>query len=233
MNVNWGLIKQFFGFGREKLSDSEQELFLMQRRGFLKAIGAIGVSVAVPPALWLPEKKPVTMSPSDTQLLNEAIFEKLCSRDPVMEKEAMDAVNDFTRVKMREDGFFRRILPPVPISNDELDQVAHPNKVYVSKSTILPPIITSEPLLAGGVKPGDKINFSAGIDFGASVGDFSAVVTAVDGNRIEFIVDEEQKNEATRLLEGRDSLPVSMACNSLASRNRKIGKLRRRAAPVV
>jgi hypothetical protein len=25
---------------------------------------------------------------------------------------AIDAVNDFTRIKMREDGFFRRIMPP-------------------------------------------------------------------------------------------------------------------------
>jgi hypothetical protein len=34
----------------------------------------------------------------------------------------VDAVNDFTRTKMREDGFYRRIMPPIPITNDELDR---------------------------------------------------------------------------------------------------------------
>ncbi|TXH17076.1 MAG: hypothetical protein E6R03_04490 [Hyphomicrobiaceae bacterium] len=37
---------------------------------------------------------------------------------------AEDAVNEFTRRRMREDGFFRQLLPPVPISNDELNQPA-------------------------------------------------------------------------------------------------------------
>lgn len=63
-----------------------------------------------------------TLSQEESKLLNETLFEKLSSRDPVMEKEAIDAVNDFTRIKMREDGFFRRIMPPLPISNDELDR---------------------------------------------------------------------------------------------------------------
>jgi len=31
--------------------------------------------------------------------------------DPEMEQDAIDAINDFTRTRMREDGFFRRILP--------------------------------------------------------------------------------------------------------------------------
>jgi hypothetical protein len=31
-------------------------------------------------------------------------------------------VNDFVRAKIREDGFFRQLMPPVMISNDELDQ---------------------------------------------------------------------------------------------------------------
>ena len=55
-------------------------------------------------------------------MLFRSLFEKLGSRDPGMVKEALDAVNDFTRTKMREDGFFRRIMPPVTISNDELDR---------------------------------------------------------------------------------------------------------------
>jgi hypothetical protein len=54
--------------------------------------------------------------------INQAFYEKIASDDPVMFKDAQQAVNDFTRVKMREDGFWRKILPPVPITNDELDR---------------------------------------------------------------------------------------------------------------
>jgi hypothetical protein len=47
---------------------------------------------------------------------------------PGMEKQAQDAVNDYIRVRMREDGFTRRILPPVQITNDELDRQADTDK---------------------------------------------------------------------------------------------------------
>jgi hypothetical protein len=50
----------------------------------------------------------------------DALFNQLSN--PGMEKQAIDAVNDFTRTKMREDGFYRRILPPVQTRNDELDR---------------------------------------------------------------------------------------------------------------
>jgi hypothetical protein len=45
-----------------------------------------------------------------------------------MEKTAVDAINDFTRVRMREDGIYRRILPPLQISNDELDRQVDTDK---------------------------------------------------------------------------------------------------------
>ncbi len=63
---------------------------------------------------------------TETQLVNEAIFNSL--ETPGHEKTAIDAVNDFTRTKMREDGFFRKILPPLQISNDELDRQYHTDK---------------------------------------------------------------------------------------------------------
>ncbi len=69
-----------------------------------------------------------TITQEESKLLNEAIFEKLASRDPGLEKQAIDAVNDFTRTKMREDGFYRRIMPPIPISNDELDRQVDTDK---------------------------------------------------------------------------------------------------------
>ena len=63
---------------------------------------------------------------TDTRLLNDTLFEQL--HTPGMEKQAIDAVNDFTRVRMREDGFFRRIMPPITISNDELDRQVDTDK---------------------------------------------------------------------------------------------------------
>lgn len=68
------------------------------------------------------------LSQEETKLLNETLFEKLSSNDPALVKQAQDAVNDFTRIKMREDGFFRRILPQVPITNDDLDRVVETDK---------------------------------------------------------------------------------------------------------
>ena len=62
----------------------------------------------------------MALTKSETQLLNDTIFEQLNDRG--MEKSAIDAINDFTRIRIREDGFARRILPPLQISNDELDR---------------------------------------------------------------------------------------------------------------
>lgn len=63
---------------------------------------------------------------SETRLLNETLFEQLST--PGLEKRAADAVNEFTRTKMREDGFYRRIIPPLQISNDELDRQVDTDK---------------------------------------------------------------------------------------------------------
>ncbi len=63
---------------------------------------------------------------SEARINNETVFEQLST--PGREKQAADAVNDFTRLKMREDGFFRRIVPPLQISNDELDRQVDTDK---------------------------------------------------------------------------------------------------------
>lgn len=56
--------------------------------------------------------------------IDESLREKLASAEPdqVLVKEAEDALTAYTRTKMREDGFTRRIVPPLPITNDELDR---------------------------------------------------------------------------------------------------------------
>ena len=35
--------------------------------------------------------------------------------------------HNFLRAKLREDSFYRRIMPPIPVSNDELDRVLPPD----------------------------------------------------------------------------------------------------------
>lgn len=62
----------------------------------------------------------------DVKLRNETFMSYL--ETPGMEKRALDAVNDFTRYRMREEGFYRRILPPVQISNDDLDRQVDTDK---------------------------------------------------------------------------------------------------------
>ncbi len=37
---------------------------------------------------------------------------------------AIDAVNDFTRTKIRQDGFYRRIMPPFPLTDGPLPDTA-------------------------------------------------------------------------------------------------------------
>lgn len=55
-------------------------------------------------------------SPREAVRFNQALFEGLLAGNP----RAADAVNDFTRMRMREQGFYQRIMPAVPISNDDL-----------------------------------------------------------------------------------------------------------------
>lgn len=57
---------------------------------------------------------------SDVLLANEVFLNHL--ETPGMQKVAVDAINDFTRLKMREDGFMRRFLPPLQLSNSDLDR---------------------------------------------------------------------------------------------------------------
>ena len=70
----------------------------------------------------------VALSQEDTKILSQSVFEKLASKNPDLIKEAEDAINEFTRRKMREQGFLRHILPPLSLTNDELDRQVHTAK---------------------------------------------------------------------------------------------------------
>jgi len=65
-----------------------------------------------------------------TKARNAAVLEQLDrgQSSPEMVKQAADTVSEFTRVKMREDGFWRKILPPLTITNDELDRQVDTDK---------------------------------------------------------------------------------------------------------
>jgi hypothetical protein len=73
----------------------------------------------------VPTANPVAPTPRQ---VNDTVFRQLASDDSGLRKEAQDAINDYTRIKMREDGFFRRIMPPVQITNDELDKQVDTDK---------------------------------------------------------------------------------------------------------
>ena len=60
--------------------------------------------------------------------VNNALVDQLSADDQSIVKQAQNAVNDFIRIKMREDGFLRRIIPPVQITNDELDRQVDTDK---------------------------------------------------------------------------------------------------------
>jgi len=68
-------------------------------------------------------------SPASIQVMNEELYSQL--ETPGMEKNALDAVNEFTRTRVREDGFYRKILPAVQIANDELDRQVDTDKPVV------------------------------------------------------------------------------------------------------
>jgi hypothetical protein len=55
----------------------------------------------------------------------DVIFEQLST--PGLEKRAIDAVNDFTRTRIREDRSHKRLMPPPQLANDELDRAVPTN----------------------------------------------------------------------------------------------------------
>jgi hypothetical protein len=110
----------------------------MDRRNFLGSLlrGAAALSVGLyaggknplEPLLrtrtqvFLPRNPLGRLRSEQTRALNAELFDRLASWDPEALQPAIDAVNDFTRTKMKEDGFYRRILPPVSIDRVTLTE---------------------------------------------------------------------------------------------------------------
>ena len=62
------------------------------------------------------------------QVVNQTFFEQLNSGDPGLVKVAESAVTEFTRKRVREDGFWRKILTPVQVSNSDLTRQVDTDK---------------------------------------------------------------------------------------------------------
>jgi hypothetical protein len=65
---------------------------------------------------------PFATRPTVMPSFNGTLADFLGMPGPI-DREVVDAVNDFTRQRMHEDSVYRLILPPVPIPNDELDGI--------------------------------------------------------------------------------------------------------------
>jgi len=66
---------------------------------------------------------------AEIRAMNEELFAQL--ETPGLEKNAQDAVSEFTRTRVREDGFYRKIMPAVQVANDELDRQVDTDKPVV------------------------------------------------------------------------------------------------------
>lgn len=64
---------------------------------------------------------------------NENVIQGLRSDDRGISKEAQNGVNDYLRLKAREDGFARRIQPPIPVTPAELDRQVDTVKPVIVK----------------------------------------------------------------------------------------------------
>lgn len=54
--------------------------------------------------------------------LSAALYEKIASDSPGQFKEAVDAVNEYTRLKVREDSFMERIMPSEHLPDSQIDR---------------------------------------------------------------------------------------------------------------
>jgi hypothetical protein len=64
---------------------------------------------------------------------NEKVLQGLTSDDRGIQKKASNGVNEYLRVRAREDGFHRRIIPPVQVSASDFDRQADTVKPVIVK----------------------------------------------------------------------------------------------------
>jgi len=65
------------------------------------------------------------------QSLNRKLIDQISSSEEGQVKEASAAGTNMIRRRIREEGFTRRIIPPVPVTNDDLDRVLTHDKPVI------------------------------------------------------------------------------------------------------
>lgn len=73
------------------------------------------------------------MIEADTRARNQNVIEGLTSDTPSIQKEAQNGVNDYLRLRAREDGFARRIQPPIGVTPADLDRQVDTVKPVIVK----------------------------------------------------------------------------------------------------
>lgn len=66
--------------------------------------------------------KKAGLSLQEEKLVSQAVYDGIMSKDPDMQKEAADIVDDYTRLRVREEAYVDQVLAPIPITNDDLDR---------------------------------------------------------------------------------------------------------------
>jgi hypothetical protein len=91
---------------------------------------------------------------SQTQRINRAVldqFDRGPSTNREIRKQRADTVSEFTRIVMPEDGIGDRLLPPIQISEDELDRQ----------------VDTDKPVIICNKEPGEDPDFVPSVPFGS------------------------------------------------------------------
>ena len=70
------------------------------------------------------------------QRVDQILLDQLSAPPTAESQAAVDAINDFTRMQLREEGAVRTIMPPREISDDELDRYLATAEIQDSESTV-------------------------------------------------------------------------------------------------
>lgn len=69
----------------------------------------------------------------DVRARNQNVIEGLTSDSPSIQKEAQNGVNDYLRLRAREDGYARRVQPPISVTPNDLDRQVDTVKPVIVK----------------------------------------------------------------------------------------------------
>lgn len=71
------------------------------------------------------------MRSAETRMVNEKVVNGLRSGDDYLKKEAVDGLNDYLRITMREDGYARRVCEPSNVTTADMDRQVDTAKLTI------------------------------------------------------------------------------------------------------